>query len=254
MIKNSKEIELMRFSGALLARVFNMLDGVVKPGMSTMEINDITHQYIEDDLVSRPASLGQYGYKYVLNSSINEVVCHGMPSTSDILKDSDIVNLDITLEKDGFITDSSKMYVMPNAPQNARDISQAAYDAMYKGIEVVKEGAYLGDVGYAIQKYTESLGYSVVREYCGHGIGRKMHEEPQILHYGQRNAGLCLKAGMTFTIEPMINEGKKRTKDLKDGWTVVTHDGKLSAQSEHTILVTKTGYEILTLRKEEKDL
>lgn len=251
-IKNVEEIELMRESGRLLASVFKMLDEFIVPGISTMEINDKVESYIVNELQARPASKGQYGYQYVLNTSINEVVCHGVPKIDEILKPKDIINVDITLEKNGFIADSSKMYVMPEASPLARKLVKDTYNAMWEGIKQVKPGATLGDIGSAIQHHAESNGYSVVREYCGHGIGRKMHEDPQVLHYGTRGRGVVLKEGMTFTIEPMINQGGMKIKTKKDGWTVVTRDKKLSAQSEHTILVTKDGYEVLTMRDEER--
>lgn len=251
-IKSAEEIVLMRQSGQLLAKVFHMLDSFVKPGMSTMEINDKVEAFIVHELNARPASKGQYDYQFVLNSSINEVICHGVPKTTEFLKNGDIVNLDITLEKNGYIADSSKMYVMPEASPIARKLVDVTYQAMWEGIKQVKPGARLGDIGYAIQRYAESHGYSVVREYCGHGIGQEMHEDPQILHYGLPDTGLVLKEGMTFTIEPMINQGTAKTKTKRDGWTVVTRDKKLSAQSEHTILVTRSGYEVLTLREEER--
>lgn len=250
-IKSAADIDLMRESGKLLAEVFHMLDGFVKPGISTMEINDKVEDFIVNELQARPASKGQYDYQYVLNTSINEVVCHGVPKASQILKSSDIINLDITLEKGGFIADSSKMYVMPDATPLAKKLCSVTYESMWQGIKQVKPGARLGDIGHAIQQYAESYGYSIVREYCGHGIGREMHEEPQVLHYGLPNTGLVLKQGMVFTIEPMVNQGTAKIKTKKDGWTVVTRDKKLSAQSEHTILVTRTGYEVLTLRQEE---
>ena len=250
-IKSLEEIELMRQSGKLLAQVFAMLDDYIKPGLTTMEINNQVEDFIVNELQARPASKGQYGYQYVLNSSLNEVVCHGVPSKTQTIKAKDIINLDITLEKDGFITDSSKMYVMPEAPPLASALVDATYQAMWEGIKQVKPGATLGDIGYAIQHFAEKHGYSVVREYCGHGIGREMHEAPQVLHYGMPHQGMTLREGMTFTIEPMINQGTAKTKTKRDGWTVVTRDKKLSAQSEHTILVTATGYEVLTLRAEE---
>ncbi|MEL7290384.1 MAG: type I methionyl aminopeptidase [Pseudomonadota bacterium] len=252
VIKSDAEIELMRTSGQLLAQVFAMLDDWVKPGLSTMEINQQVEEFIVDELQARPASKGQYGYQYVLNTSLNDVVCHGVPKASQILKDGDIINLDITLEKGGYITDSSKMYVMPNATPLARRLVDVTYQAMWQGIEQVRPGARLGDIGHAIQSYAEAHGYSVVREYCGHGIGREMHEDPQVLHYGLANTGLVLQPGMVFTIEPMINQGTAKTKTKKDGWTVVTRDKKLSAQWEHTVLVTKDGFEVLTLRHDER--
>ncbi|TLX48437.1 type I methionyl aminopeptidase [Pseudoalteromonas phenolica] len=251
-IKSVDEIALMRESGKLLAQVFKMLDNFIKPGVSTLDIDSQVESYIVNELKARPASKGQYGYQYCLNSSINEVVCHGVPSASQVLKSTDIVNIDITLEKNGFITDSSKMYVMPDAKPDARALVKVTTEAMWLGIKTVKPGAKLGDIGFAIQSYVSKFGYTVVKEYCGHGIGREMHEEPNVLHYGRPNTGLTLKEGMTFTIEPMINQGTARVKTKKDGWTVVTKDRKLSAQAEHTILVTKDGYEVLTLREEEQ--
>ena len=252
MIKSEEDISLMRESGKLLAQVFKMLDEYVQPGISTMDINNKVEQYIVNELNARPASKGQYDYQYVLNSSINEVVCHGVPKETEIVKSGDIINLDITLEKNGFIADSSKMYVMPSVSPLAIQLVKATYNAMWEGIKQVKPGAKLGDIGHAIQRHAESHGYSIVREYCGHGIGREMHEEPQVLHYGKRNSGLTLKEGMIFTIEPMVNQGTAKIKTKKDGWTVITRDKKLSAQWEHTILVTSAGYEVLTLREEEK--
>lgn len=241
----------MRQSGQLLSQVFQMLDKFVAAGITTMAIDRQVEDFITNTLKARPASKGQYDYPYSLNASINEVVCHGMPSASRKLKNGDIINLDITLEKDGFIADSSKMYLIGDVAPAARQLVRASYEAMWKGIETVRPGATLGDIGHAIQQYAEEHGYSVVREYCGHGIGREMHEAPQILHYGRPGTGEALEAGMTFTIEPMINQGTHKTKTKKDGWTVITRDKKLSAQWEHTVLVTTDGYEVLTLRAEE---
>lgn len=251
LVKSADEIQLMRESGQLLARVFTELDKVISAGMSTLDVNDFVEIFIVQTLNARPASKGQYGYKYVLNSSVNEVVCHGVPSPAKKLKNGDIVNIDITLEKNGYIADSSKMYLIGSVSPSARKLVNVTYEAMWAGIKTVKHGATLGDIGFAIQNYAERHGYSVVREYCGHGIGKEMHEEPQVLHYGSVNSGMQLQAGMTFTIEPMINQGSHKTKLKKDGWTVVTRDKKLSAQWEHTILVTQTGYEVLTLRSTE---
>lgn len=250
-IKTPTERALMRNAGQLLSRVFGMLDDFVGPGVSTMEINDRVERFIVDELHSRPASKGQYDYPYVLNTSVNEVVCHGMPRASQRLKNGDIVNLDITLENGGFIADSSKMYLVGRVSPAARRLVQITYDAMWRGIETVRPGARLGDIGSAIQRCAEGAGYSVVREYCGHGIGRDMHEEPQVLHFGRSGTGPVLREGMTFTIEPMINQGSRKTKLKKDGWTVITRDKKLSAQWEHTVLVTAGGCEVLTLRPEE---
>lgn len=251
IIKNASEIALMRQSGKLLTQVFAMLDQFVKEGVSTLQINDVVEDYIVNELQARPASKGQYDYQYSLNTSINEEVCHGMPSTDRYLNSTDIINIDITLEKNGFIADSSKMYVLKEASRAARELVKKTYAAMWCGIKVVKPGATLGDIGYAVAKSAQAEGYSVVREYCGHGIGRDMHEAPNVLHYGKRGAGMVLEPGMIFTIEPMINQGKAKIKTKKDGWTVVTKDKKLSAQWEHTILVTTTGFEVLTLREEE---
>ncbi|MDX1341510.1 MAG: type I methionyl aminopeptidase [Reinekea sp.] len=252
ILKNADEIELMRQSGKLLASVFDYLDPLVKAGVSTMQINNWVDRYIVDHLNARPASKGQYGYEFVLNTSVNHVVCHGIPSEAQTLKSGDIVNVDITLEKNGFIADSSKMYMVGVVHPNAKRLVEQTYLAMWQGINAVKPGATLGDVGYAIQRFAAKQGYTVVQEYCGHGIGRNMHEEPNVLHVGQRGQGVVLREGMTFTIEPMINQGKAKVKVKKDGWTVVTSDKKLSAQWEHTIAVTATGYEVLTLREDER--
>ena len=250
-LKTPEELAIMRESGRLLASVFAYLDTHMVAGISTMTVNDLVERYIVDVLQARPASKGQYGYQYVLNTSVNQVVCHGVPSSNQVLKSGDIINVDITLEKGSFIADSSKMYMIGDVMPLTKRLVDNTYEAMWAGIRVVKPGATLGDVGHAIQSHAEQHGYSVVREYCGHGIGREMHEQPEVLHYGRAGAGLVLKQGMTFTIEPMINQGKAKVKMKKDGWTVVTADKKLSAQWEHTIAVTADGYEVLTLREEE---
>lgn len=242
----------MRNAGRLLSRVFAMLDQVIAPGISTMEINDRAEAFIVGQLRARPASKGQYNYPYALNTSVNNVVCHGLPHQSLCLRTGDILNVDITLEKSGYIADASKMYMIGRVTPGAKKLVQCCYNALWAGIRAVKPGATLGDIGCAIQNHAERRGFSVVREYCGHGIGREMHEEPQVLHYGRAGSGLVLREGMTFTIEPMINQGNRKTKIKKDGWTVVTRDGKLSAQWEHTLLVTDRGSEVLTLREEEK--
>lgn len=251
MIKTSEELALMRVSGRLLARVFEMLDGLSLAGLSTLAVNDLVERYITHDLAARPASKGQYGFAYVLNSSINQVVCHGVPSADDVIRDGDIVNLDITLEKNGFIADSSKTYMVGEVSPAARKIVRVAQAAMWKGITQVRPGARLGDIGAAIERHAKAHGCSVVRDYCGHGIGREMHEEPNILHFGRPGTGPALREGMTFTIEPMINAGTHRVSTAEDGWTVVTNDGKLSAQFEHTVAVTAKGVEVLTLRAGE---
>lgn len=251
-LKNAEELAVMRTSGKLLAMVFDYLDSVIQVGISTMDINNLAEQYIVDQLNARPASKGQYDYQYVLNTSVNHVVCHGIPADTQKLKSGDIINVDITLEQGGFIADSSKMYMIGDVLPLAKRLVEQTYEAMWQGIRAVKPGATLGDVGHAIQRHAEQQGYSVVREFCGHGIGREMHEEPQVLHYGEPGEGLVLQEGMVFTIEPMINQGKAKVKVKKDGWTVVTTDKKLSAQWEHTIAVTSDGYEVLTLRADEQ--
>ena len=244
----------MRESGRLLASVFEMLDRLNLTGMSTMQINDLVEKYITVDLAARPASKGQYGFKFVLNCSINEVVCHGVPNANDIIRDGDLINLDITLEKNGFIADSSKTYVVGDALGAAKRLARIANGAMWAGIRQVRPGAHMGDIGYAIEKYAKTKGCSVVHEYCGHGIGREMHEEPQVLNYGRPGRGIRLREGMCFTIEPMVNLGSRRTVTRDDGWTVVTKDGQLSAQFEHTVAVTSKGVEVLTLRRNEISL
>ena len=251
LIKTADELARQRRAGALLASVFDMLDKHIQPGITTMEINNLAEDFIVNQLHSRPASKGQYDYPFVLNTSVNEVVCHGMPKETEHLKSGAIVNVDITLEKDGLIADSSKMYLIGDVSPLARRLVKKTYEAMWKGIKVVRPGATLGDIGHAIQSYVESNGYSVVREYCGHGVGQEMHEEPQVLHYGKPGEGAVLREGMVFTIEPMVNQGDSRTKIKKDGWTVVTRDKKLSAQWEHTVAVTADGVEVLTLRQDE---
>ena len=250
--KTPQEVELMLESGRLLAQVFAMLDEFVVAGISTMDINLAVEDFIENELQARPASRGQYDFPYCLNTSVNHVVCHGIPKASQILRNGDIINCDITLEKNGFIADSSKMYCIGKITPMARRLVETTYEAMWAGIRTVKPGATLGDIGHAVQQVAEKASYSVVREYCGHGIGREMHEEPQVTHYGKPGMGMTLAEGMTFTIEPMINQGSHKLKHMKDGWTVITRDKKLSAQWEHTIAVTAGGYEVLTLREEEK--
>lgn len=250
-LKNAAELELQRQAGQLLAQVFAYLDPLMCSGITTMQINDLVERYIVDELQARPASKGQYGFAYVLNSSVNEVVCHGVPSVTQVLHEGDIVNIDITLEKHGFIADSSKMYAIGAINTAAKQLMTVCYQALWQGIQTVKPGARLGDIGAAIQQCAEQHGYTVVREFCGHGIGTEMHEEPQVLHYGKAGTGLLLQPGMVFTIEPMLNQGTAKVKTKKDGWTVVTRDKKLSAQWEHTVAVTATGVEVLTLRPEE---
>lgn len=248
MVKTPDELALMRVSGKLLASVFEMLDRQDLAGMSTMQVNDLVERFITVDLAARPASKGQYGFKYVLNCSINHVVCHGVPDEAEIIRAGDIVNLDITLEKNGFIADSSKTYIVGDVPPATRRLVRVAQEAMWQGIRQVRPGARLGDIGFAIERHARKNGYSVVRDYCGHGIGREMHEEPSVLNFGRRGTGLPLREGMVFTIEPMVNQGTHIVETEEDGWTVVTRDRKLSAQFEHTVAVTASGVEVLTLR------
>lgn len=251
MVKTPDELALMRISGRLLASVFEMLDELDLAGMSTMQVNDLVERFITTDLAARPASKGQYGFKYVLNCSINHIVCHGIPDDRMIIRDGDIINLDITLEKNGFIADSSKTYMVGTVAPATRRLVKVAQEAMWRGIGQVRPGGYLGDIGAAIERHAKRNGYSVVRDYCGHGIGREMHEEPSVLNFGRPGTGMQLREGMVFTVEPMLNQGSRRVSTLDDEWTVVTADGKLSAQFEHTVAVTATGVEVLTLRRDE---
>ena len=251
MIKSAQEIAVMAESGALLAQVFDRLDRLSLEGRSTMEINDLVERMIVDDLQARPASKGQYDFPFVLNASIDDIVCHGMPSADDVLRSGQIVNLDITLEKNGYIADSSTTYLVGEVAYPARRLVRATYLAMWKGIAAVRPGAHTGDIGHAIARFAREMGYSVVKEYCGHGIGTEMHEEPQILHYGHAGTGVQLEEGMVFTIEPMLNQGKAAIRHRPDAWPVHTRDGKLSAQFEHTVAVTREGVQVLTLRQGE---
>jgi methionyl aminopeptidase len=254
MVKTSDELARMRVSGKLLASVFEMLDEQDLDGMSTLQINDLVEHFITVDLAARPASKGQYGFKFVLNCSINHVVCHGVPNDDEIVRDGDIINLDITLEKNGFIADSSKTYLVGDAPPAAKRLVRVAQEAMWQGIGQVRSGAHIGDIGFAIERHAKKHGYSVVREFCGHGIGREMHEEPQVMNFGRPGTGMRLREGMVFTIEPMVNQGTRKVSIQEDGWTVVTNDRKLSAQFEHTVAVTSDGVEVLTLRHDEKPM
>ena len=252
MTKRPEEIALLAESGKLLASVFGHLDRLDLIGMSTMQVNDLVDSLIVNELQARPASKGQYGYAYALNSSRDHVVCHGVPSTTELLQSGDIVNFDITLEKNGYIADSSKTYLVGSVSPLAERLVEVTYQAMWKGIKAVRPGARLGDVGHAIERHARKNGYSIVREYCGHGIGREMHESPQVLHWGKPQTGLVLEEGMVFTIEPMLNQGRRAVRTEDDGWTVVTRDGQLSAQFEHTVAVTRTGVRVLTLRPDER--
>ena len=249
-IKSPEEIEKMRVAGRLAAEVLEMIGEHVRPGVTTDELDRICHDYIVNVQQAIPAPLNYKGYPKSICTSINHVVCHGIPNDKP-LKDGDIVNIDITVIKDGYHGDTSKMFPVGKTPEWADKLCRVTQECLYKGIQLVRPGTRLGDIGAVIQQHAEKQGYSVVREYCGHGIGAVFHEEPQVLHYGKAGTGMELKEGMTFTIEPMINQGRAETRLLGDGWTAITKDRKLSAQWEHTILVTADGYEVLTLRNDE---
>ncbi|MHB0888425.1 type I methionyl aminopeptidase [Acidithiobacillus sp.] len=250
-IKTPAEIEKMRVAGRLTAMVLKMIAPHVQAGVSTDELDRICHDYIVHDLDAIPAPLHYQPspdyppFPKSVCISLNHVICHGIPGDR-VLKDGDILNIDVTVIKDGYHGDSSKMFMVGEPPLRARRVVEVAHESMLRGIRQVRPGATLGDIGHAIQIYAEAQHCSVVREFCGHGIGRGFHEEPQVLHYGNPGEGLKLVAGMTFTIEPMINAGKRHIKALPDGWTIVTKDHSVSAQWEHTILVTDSGHEILT--------
>jgi methionyl aminopeptidase len=250
-IKNAEEIEKMRIAGRLAAEVLEMIEPHVQAGITTDELDQICHDYIVEKQAAIPAPLNYHGFPKSICTSVNHVICHGIPGNKK-LKKGDIINIDITVIKDEFHGDTSKMFFVGQPSVQAKRLVEVAYDSMRTGIEMVKPGVRLGDIGHAIQKFAEDNNFSVVREYCGHGIGRQFHEEPQVLHYGEAGTGLTLEPGMTFTIEPMINAGRRDVKLLPDGWTVVTKDHSLSAQWEHTILVTETSHEILTLRNDEQ--
>lgn len=250
-IKTPEEIEHMRTVGKMAAEVLEMIGEFVQSGVSTAEIDRICHEYITIKQKAIPAPLNYKGFPKSICTSVNHVVCHGIPSEKKILKDGDIINIDVTVIHNGFHGDTSKMFYVGKVAPHAARLCKVTQECMYKGIQMVKPGAQLGDIGHVIQNHAESNHYSVVREYCGHGIGKIFHEEPQVLHYGRKGTGLVLREGMTFTIEPMINAGKRHTKLKNDQWTVETKDGRLSAQWEHTIAVTKDGFEVLTARKEE---
>jgi methionyl aminopeptidase len=250
-LKNELDIEKMREASKLTSEVLDFITPHVKPGVTTDELDKLCHDYIVDVQKAIPAPLnyapsGHKPYPKSICASINHQICHGVPNDK-VLKNGDIVNLDITVLKDGYHGDSSRMFYVGEPSIQARRLCEITYESMWLGIAQVKPGATLGDIGHAIQSFAEKNGFSVVREFCGHGIGKKFHEDPQVLHYGKPATGIKLQAGMIFTIEPMINAGKRDIKQLGDGWTVVTKDHSLSAQWEHTILVTDTGYEVLTL-------
>ena len=245
-IKSEQDIEKLRISGRLAAQVLEMIGEHVQAGVSTEYLDDLCNDYIVNTLQVIPANVGYHGFTKTTCISVNEEVCHGIPSSQKILQDGDILNIDVAVIKDGYFGDTSRMYYVGEVSPAAKKLVETTYEAMLAGIHTVKPGATLGDIGHAIQSVAQSNGYTIVREYCGHGIGRIYHEQPNILHYGQKGQGMALKKGMVFTIEPMINAGKAAIKELNDGWTVVTQDKSLSAQWEHMVVVTDDGFELLT--------
>jgi methionyl aminopeptidase len=249
-LKTPEELEKMRLACRLAAEVLDFIAPYVQVGVTTEELDRLCHDYIVNVQQAIPAPLNYKGFPKSICTSVNHQVCHGIPSDRR-LKEGDIINIDITVIKEGFHGDTSKMFFVGEPSIKAKRLVKVAQEALYVGIRAVKPGIDLGAIGQAIQQYVEAQGYSVVREFCGHGIGRKFHEEPQVLHYGKPNTGILLEPGMTFTIEPMVNAGKRHVKLLPDGWTVVTKDHSLSAQWEHTLAVTEDGVEVLTLREEE---
>ncbi|MGK0673874.1 MAG: type I methionyl aminopeptidase [Halothiobacillaceae bacterium] len=246
VIKTPEDIEKMRFAGRLAAEVLDYLTPYVVPGITTGELDRLAHDYMVNVQGSIPATLGYHGFPKSICTSVNHQVCHGIPGEK-VLKKGDILNIDVTVIKDGYFGDTSRMYEIGEVSVLAKRLIRVTKECLEIGIEAVRPGVALGTIGYKIQQHAEKNGFSVVREYCGHGIGKAFHEEPQVLHYGTPGEGVVLEPGMTFTIEPMINAGKRQVKLLNDGWTVVTKDHSLSAQWEHTVLVTETGVEILTL-------
>ncbi len=251
LIKTADEIEKMRVAGRLAAEVLEMIEPYVVAGVTTNELDRLCHDYIVNEQQAIPAPLNYRGFPKSICTSINNQICHGIPSDKK-LKNGDIVNIDITVIKDGYHGDTSKMFCVGKVSSHAQRLVNVTREALFLGIEQVKPGATLGDIGHAIQTHAEKNRYSVVREFCGHGIGKNFHEDPHVMHFGTPGEGMIIEAGMIFTIEPMLNIGKRHMKVLKDGWTAVTKDRSLSAQWEHTILVTDTGHEILTLRQEER--
>ena len=244
-LKTADEIEKMRVAGRLAADVLKMIEPHVAPGVTTNELDRLCHDYIVNEQKAIPAPLNYRGFPKSICTSVNHQVCHGIPSDK-VLKNGDVINIDITVIKDGYHGDTSRMFAVGKPKPHAQRLSQVAYDCMKIGIEMIKPGIRLGDIGAAIQQYAEKNHCSIVREYCGHGIGKNFHEDPQVLHYGKPGTGVVLKPGMTFTIEPMVNLGKRQVRLLPDDWTVVTRDRSLSAQWEHTNLVTEDGFEVLT--------
>ncbi len=251
IIKTPEEIEKMRTAGRKAAEVLEYIEEFVSPGVSTAELDRLCHAYITDVQKAIPAPLNYKGFPKSICTSVNQVVCHGIPSEKKTLKPGDIINIDVTVIVDGFHGDTSKMFFVGKPATHAERLVRVTQECLYKGIALVRPGARLGDIGHAIQTHAEGHYYSVVRDYCGHGIGRIFHEDPQVLHFGKPGTGMTLEEGMTFTIEPMINAGKAATRLKSDGWTVETRDGRLSAQWEHTLAVTSNGVDVLTARREE---
>jgi methionyl aminopeptidase len=251
VIHTAEDIEKMRTVGQLAAKQLEMIEPHIKPGISTAELDRICHKYTLDVQQAIPAPLNYRGFPKSICTSVNHVVCHGIPSEDKVLKNGDIINIDVTLIKDGYHGDTSKTFMVGKPNVLGERLTKICKETLYRGIRQVKPGNHLGDIGYATQSYAEKHRFSVVREYCGHGIGKVFHDEPQVLHYGKKGTGIELKPGMIFTIEPMVNAGKAQVKLLPDEWTVVTKDHKLTAQWEHTILVTDSGYEILTYRGDD---
>ena len=246
ILKTPEQIAKMRVAGRLASEVLDMIGEHVRPGVTTIELDRLCHEHVVDVQGATSATVGYKGYRHATCISVNQQICHGIPGER-VLRKGDIVNIDVSLVKDGWFGDNSRMYYVGEVAPHARRLCETAYECMVRGIRAVRPGATLGDVGHAIQGWAERQRYSVVREYCGHGIGSSFHEDPQVLHYGRPGTGTELRPGMTFTIEPMINQGKRHARVLSDGWTVVTKDRSLSAQWEHTVLVTEEGYELLTL-------
>ena len=251
-IKNKNDIEKLRNAGQLAANVLNMITEHVKPGISTGKLDDICHEFIVNEQKAIPANIGYNGYEKTSCISVNQVICHGIPNKNKILKDNDIVNIDVTVLKDGWYGDTSKMFLVGKTQPHNEKLVSVTQECLYKAIEIAKPGVTLGDIGHVIQSHAEKNHYSVVEDYCGHGIGKVYHEDPQVLHFGRPGTGIELVEGMCFTIEPMINQGTKYTKILSDGWTVETKDGRNSAQWEHTIAITSNGCDVLTKREEER--
>ncbi len=250
-IKSPEDIAKMRIAGRMAAEVLEMIEPYVIAGVTTAELDRRCHEHIVNEQKAIPACLNYRGFPKSICTSVNHVICHGIPSEKKILKNGDSINIDVTVIYEGFHGDTSKMYFVGKPTTHAERLVQVTQECLYKGIALIRPGCRLGDIGHVIQQHAEANYYTVVKEYCGHGIGRVFHEDPQVLHYGLPNTGFELKEGMTFTIEPMINAGKPQTKLKRDGWTVETKDGRLSAQWEHTLAVTATGVEVLTARKEE---